>query len=235
MFTPQNPFIIPSQVVEIVPFTQKPAPNGINCLMNYALHNVTDLIPLFNKSALDLTVHENPMLQELQFTVGSLKIPDVPCKTVGPRFYAMALANSDLDNVFEPTSEYEDSLSRPFNSDAGIRLINTLQDQTSFLPPFSVERQSDGFFLDGLESGDSEVKIILKGNPIFSGAADTYYYPNNDDPTYVNTTPPELGLCRDTWFSFDFMNGLQYHDTGTPAMYDNPQARILRNAGSELG
>jgi hypothetical protein len=173
------------------------------------------------------------MLQELQFTVDSLKIPDVPCTTVGPRFYAMALANSDLDNVFEPTSEYEDSLSRPFNSDAGVRLINTLQDQTSFLPPFSVERQSDGFFFDGLESGDSEVKIILKGNPIFSGAADTYYFPSNDDPNFVNTTPPDLGLCRDTWFSFDYMNGLQYHDTGTPSQYDNPQARILRNAGSE--
>jgi hypothetical protein len=201
--------------------------------MNYALHNVTDLIPLFNKSALDLTIHENPMLQELQFTVGSLKIPDVPCKTVGPRFYAMALANSDLDNVFEPTEEYEDSLSRPLNSDAGIRLVNSLKDQTSFLPPFSVERQSDGFFFDGLESGDSEVKIILKGNPIFNGQNDTYYHPNGDDLAFINTTPPDLGLCRDTWFSFDTLNGLQYHDTGTPASYDNPQARILRNAGSE--
>jgi hypothetical protein len=146
MFPPSNPWIIPSQVVEIVPFTQKPSSNGVNCIMNYALHNVTDLIPLFNTTPTDLTVHKNPMLKELQFTVGSLKIPDVPCQTVGPRFYAAVLANSDLDNIFEPTEEYEDSLSRPLNTDAGVRLTNTLRNQTAFIPPFTVERQSEGFF-----------------------------------------------------------------------------------------
>jgi hypothetical protein len=232
MFLPGCDFIIPSQVVEIVPFTQKPSVNGLNCSMNYDLFNAIDFIPLFNRISLDLTVYKNPMLKDLQFTNGFHKISDISCATFGPWFYAMTLSNSDLDNVFELNEKYEDSLSRLLNTDNGTYLYNTLRNQTAFIPPFLIEHQSDDFFFNGLETGDFEITIKLRATPIWNGSGDTYYHPDPLDLNIINLTPPDLVICYDIWFNFKTETGFEYHDMGTPNKYNNPDSRIWMNSGT---
>jgi hypothetical protein len=81
--------------------------------MNYALHNLVSMKILSYRSSSLLLDH----LKFLMFHVGQLSRD----------FMQWPYQNFDLDKVFEPTSEYEDSLSQPFNLDSEARLVNTFQ------------------------------------------------------------------------------------------------------------
>ena len=59
-----------------------------------------------------------------------------------------------------------------------------------------------------------EVPIQIRGQPIYSDAQDTYF--NYDESGQNHPPPPQLFICRDTYFTVDTSNGLVYHPTGSP-------------------
>ena len=66
---------------------------------------------------------------------------------------------------------------------------------------------------DGLDSGGMNVRIELKGNQLSTGSNDTYY--NVDSAGTVHPPPPQLWLCRDTYFMMS-TQGMKYYRDRTP-------------------
>lgn len=213
LFTPEKPFIIPSQQIDVRNFGLKPNAGGIDTDFSYALHNVTDCVLAFPKDSRQLTCLENPMLNELQLNLDGKLYPEKAIETVGERFFTMMLNASDLDGLFECTEEYEDSLTRSLNKENGTKLVRTYKDQTSFLCTIQTERNGAGLFFDGLESGNTNVTVGLHAKPMFTGTNDTYC------GLAITPPPPQVWFTRDTYWSWDPQNGLKYHKTGTPEPY----------------
>jgi hypothetical protein len=220
LFNPSNSFIIPTEFVDCKKFSQGSDGSSIDTDFSYALHNCTDAILAFPKDSTSITCYENPMLKNLQLTIDGKLYPVKSIETVGERFFNMALTASNLDENDECTEEYEDSLTRPLNDDAGNRFARTKNDQTSFIPPIQLERNGAGFFFDGIETGNENVKVRLTAVPMYSGANDTYYVPDSTAPT-VHPPNPEIWFNRDVYWTLDLDNGLKFHKTGTPKQYDN--------------
>ena len=220
LFSSSNPFIIPAEFVDCKKFSQGSDGSSIDTDFSYALHNCTDAILAFPKDSTSITCYENPMLKNLQLTIDGKLYPVKSIETVGERFFNMALTASNLDENDECTEEYEDSLTRPLNDDAGNRFARTKNDQTSFIPPIQLERNGAGFFFDGIETGNENVKVRLTAVPMYSGANDTYYIPDSTAPT-VHPPNPEIWFNRDVYWTLDLDNGLKFHKTGTPKQYDN--------------
>ena len=64
------------------------------------------------------------------------------------------LQSADLEGVFKCTKEFEDSLTTPLNNPDGSPIRRTYTDCTSFLPCFTTQRYGNGYFYDGLETGN---------------------------------------------------------------------------------
>ena len=220
LFNPSKPFIIPAEFVDCKKFSQGSDGSSIDTDFSYALHNCTDAILAFPKDSNSCTCYENPMLKNLQLTIDGKLYPVKSIETVGERFFNMALTASNLDEHDEATEEYEDSLTRPLNADDGTRFSRTKNDQTSFIPPIQLERNGAGFFFDGIETFNENVKVRLTAVPMFAGANDTYYIPDSTAPT-VHPPNPEVWFNRDVYWTADIQNGLKFHKTGTPPQYDN--------------
>lgn len=219
LFSPSKPFIIPAEFVDRKKFSQGSDGSSIDTDFSYALHNCTDAILAFPKDSTSITCYENPMLKNLQLTIDGRLYPVKSVETVGERFFNMALTASNLDERDEATEEYEDSLTRPLNDDSGTRFARTWKDQTSFIPPIQLERNGNGFFFDGIETGNENVKVRLTAVPMYTGANDTYYIPDSTAPT-VHPPSPEVWFNRDVYWTLDTQNGLKFHKTGTPAQYE---------------
>lgn len=218
LFSPQNPFLIPAEFVDRKKFSQGSDGSAIDTDFSYALHNCTDAILAFPKDPVSITCYENPMLKNLQLTIDGKLYPVKSIQTTGERFFNMTLIASDLDEKDEATEEYEDSLTRPLNDDSGTRFARTWKDQTSFIPPIQLERNGAGYFFDGLETGNENVKVRLTATPMYTGNNDTYYIP---DPSHTDKHPPapEIWFNRDVYWTADTQNGLKFHKTGTPSGY----------------
>ena len=76
------------------------------------------------------------------------------------------------------------------------------------------ERSRGGYLYDGLDSNGQNIPIQIRGQPIYSDAQDTYF--NYDESGQNHPPPPQLFICRDTYFTVDTSNGLVYHPTGSP-------------------
>ena len=76
------------------------------------------------------------------------------------------------------------------------------------------ERSRGGYLYDGLDSNGQNIPIQIRGQPIYSDAQDTYF--NYDESGQNHPPPPQLFICRDTFFTVDVQNGLVYHPTGSP-------------------
>ncbi|KAH0786615.1 hypothetical protein GPJ56_009469 [Histomonas meleagridis] len=70
------------------------------------------------------------------------------------------------------------------------------------------ERSRGGYVFDGLDSNGQNIPIQIKGQPIYTQANDTYY---NVDDAGNHPPPPQLFICRDTYFTLDLHNGLKYY------------------------
>jgi hypothetical protein len=142
------------------------------------------------------------MYQNIQVTIGNTNYPDNPFTTIGPRFVQYQLIASDLDGPIEPTKEYLNSISRAKNSATGKRLERFLNDESSFMINIQLERSGAGYCYDGIDTNGSSISIQLKGNPMYSGENDTYYY--NPNPTQTNVIdhppPPQLWICQETFW-----------------------------------
>lgn len=206
--------VIPSQQVDFNAFPISASSNGIKSSFNIPLMNVTTMSIMFPKHGNDITVFENPIYQNCYLTIAGTNYPDEPLTTIGSRFLEQQLVASDLDsNTLLCTKEFEDSMTMSKNSAGGTRYSNTLSDGTSFIYNVQTERSNAGYCYDGLDSNFGNVQIQINGQPMYTGANDTYY--NVDSSGLAHPPPVQLWLTRDTWFSLD-LNGLRYHDKTTP-------------------
>ena len=179
------------------------------------MHNTTSISVLFPKHSNDYTCFDNPIYHNVQLTINGQNYPDEPISTLGARFLQYQLVASELDGGIQCTKEYEDSLTMIKNNETtGNRFKNTLSDASSFMINIQTERSRGGYLYDGLDSNGQNIPIQIRGQPIYSDKQDTYF--NYDESGQNHPPPPQLFICRDTYFTVDTSNGLVYHPTGCP-------------------
>jgi hypothetical protein len=99
------------------------------------------------------------------------------------------------------------------NTSSGNRYANCLSDGTSFMWNIQCERNNAGYTFDGIDSNGQNIPIQIKGQPLYSGANDTYY--NVNAAGTIHPPPPQIWLCRDTFFVLS-RDGVQYEAFATP-------------------
>ena len=209
----RTPQYIPSQYLEYNAFPIAATPAGIQSTINMPVSNCSCISIMFPKHDNDYTVFENPVYDNMQLTINGRNLPDEVVSTQGARFLQYQLIASDLSGGLECTKEYEDSIVMAKNASGGTRYANSLSDGTSFMFNVQCERNNAGYTYDGFDSDGQNIPIQLKGNPIYTGANDTYYNVNAEGTQHP--PPPQIWLCRDTYFKAS-IDGLQYVNTGSP-------------------
>ena len=210
-----EPVSIPSQQLDYNAFPLAATRSGIQSTINMPLFNTTSITVVFPKHANDYTCFDNPIYHNVQLTINGQNYPDEPISTLGARFLQYQLVASELDGGIQCTKEYEDSLTMIKNNETtGKRFKNTLSDASSFMINIQTERSRGGYLYDGLDSNGQNIPIQIRGQPIYSDAQDTYF--NYDESGQNHPPPPQLFICRDTYFTVDTSNGLVYHPTGSP-------------------
>ena len=189
--------VIPSQILMYDGFPDSPNARGIQTNLRATLSNVVSLSIAFPKHPNDLTVFENPVYQNLQLRINNKNYPDKVLSTVGAEFLQMQLIASDLDGSIECCQEFEDSYTQDRNASDGTRYTNTLSDCSSFLWNVQLERNGGGYFFDGFESHGQNISVELVGNPVYTGANDTYY--NVDAAGTIHAPAPQMWSCKDTY------------------------------------
>ena len=212
----RTPQIIPSQYLEYNAFPIAATAAGIQSTINMPVSNCSCISIMFPKNDNDYTVFENPVYDNVQLTINGRNLPDEVVSTQGARFLQYQLIASDLSGGLQATKEYEDSIVMAKNTNDGTRYVNSLSDGTSFMFNVQCERNNAGYTFDGFDSMGQNIPIQLKGNPIYTGINDTYY--NVDASGNKHPPPPQIWLCRDTYFVAD-INGLRYVGVGTPEGY----------------
>ena len=206
LFTPQNPFIIPAQQIDVKYFANSAQTSGSYASdFTYALHNVTDFLIVFPRNSADMTVFTNPTVQNLQLRVDGKLYPNQAFETsYDHRFVNAQINAADFTGYFEAEKEYLDSMKQLKHTTTANSRFNS--DGTSFICIFQAERNSEGFFFDGLETGNQNVNVQLQfqGSEVTAG---------------VHAAAPQCWFCRDTYWTVDNENGLRYWKTGTPATY----------------
>ena len=208
-----TPQIIPSQQLDYNAFPIAATQAGIQSTINMPVTNTTCISIMFPKHDNDYTVFENPIYSNLQLTVNGKNMPDEVVSSQGARFLQQQLIASDLSGGLECTKEFEDSIVMTKNTSAGNRYHNTLSDGTSFMWNVQCERNNAGYTFDGIDSQGQNIPIQIKGQPLYSGANDTYY--NVDAAGTIHPPPPQIWLCRDTFFTVS-REGVVYEPFASP-------------------
>ena len=208
-----TPQVIPSQQLDYNAFPIAATSAGIQSTINMPVTNTTCISIMFPKHDNDFTVFENPVYNNLQLTINGKNIPDEVVSSQGARFLQQQLIAGDLSGGLECTKEFEDSIVMAKNTSAGTRYNNTLSDGTSFMWNIQCERNNAGYTFDGIDSNGQNIPIQIKGQPIHTGVNDTYY--NVDKEGTVHPPPPQIWLCRDTYFLVS-TDGVVYESFGTP-------------------
>ena len=209
-----RPLPIPSQQLDYNAFPLAATRSGIQSTINMPLFNTTSITVVFPKHANDYTCFDNPIYHNVQLTINGQNYPDEPISTLGARFLQYQLVASELDGGIQCTKEYEDSLTMDRNKADGGKYKNTLSDASSFMLNIQTERSRGGYLFDGLDSNGQNIPIQIRGQPIYPDVNDTYY--NFDETGENHPPPPQLFVCRDTYFTVDINDGLVYHPTGSP-------------------
>ena len=210
-----EPVSIPSQQLDYNAFPLAPTRAGVQSTINAPLNNTTSISVMFPKHSNDYTCFDNPIYHNVQLTINGQNYPDEPISTLGARFLQYQLVASELDGGIQCTKEYEDSLTMIKNNETtGKRFKNTLSDASSFMINIQTERSRGGYLYDGLDSNGQNIPIQIRGQPIYPDVNDTYY--NFDETGENHPPPPQLFVCRDTYFTVDINDGLVYHPTGSP-------------------
>ena len=209
-----EPVSIPSQQLDYNAFPLAPTRAGVQSTINTPLHNTTSISVLFPKHSNDYTCFDNPIYHNVQLTINGQNYPDEPVSTLGARFLQYQLVASELDGGIQCTKEFEDSLTMDRNKADGGKYKNTLSDASSFMLNIQTERSRGGYLFDGLDSNGQNIPIQIRGQPIYPDVNDTYY--NFDETGENHPPPPQLFVCRDTYFTVDINDGLVYHPTGSP-------------------
>jgi hypothetical protein len=213
-----TPQIIPAQQLDYNAFPIAPTAAGIQSTINMPVTNCTCISIVFPKHDNDITVFENPVYSNLQLTVNGKNMPDEVVDSMGARFLQQQLVASDLSGGLECTKEFEDSMVMVKNTSLGTRYANCLSDGTSFMWNVQTERNNAGYTFDGIDSNGQNIPIQIKGQPIHTGANDTYYDVKGDGS--VRPPPPQIWLCRDTYFLVSDQ-GVKY------VAFDTPESKII--------
>ena len=209
----ETPQIIPSQQLDYNAFPIAATAAGIQSTINMPVTNTTCISIMFPKYDNDYTVFENPVYNNLQLTVNGKNMPDEVVSSQGARFLQQQLIASDLSGGLECTKEFEDSIVMAKNASGGTRYANSLSDGTSFMWNVQCERNNAGYTFDGIDSNGQNIPIQIKGQPLYSGANDTYY--NVNAAGTIHPPPPQIWLCRDTYFVLSTA-GVQYEAFSSP-------------------
>ena len=209
-----RPLPIPSQQLDYNAFPLAATRSGIQSTINMPLFNTTSITVVFPKHANDYTCFDNPIYHNVQLTINGQNYPDEPVSTLGARFLQYQLVASELDGGIQCTKEFEDSLTMDRNKADGGKYKNTLSDASSFMLNIQTERSRGGYLFDGLDSNGQNIPIQIRGQPIYPDVNDTYY--NFDETGENHPPPPQLFVCRDTYFTVDIHDGLVYHLKGCP-------------------
>ena len=209
-----RPLPIPSKQLDYNAFPLAATRSGIQSTINMPLFNTTSITVVFPKHANDYTCFDNPIYHNVQLTINGQNYPDEPVSTLGARFLQYQLVASELDGGIQCTKEFEDSLTMDRNKADGGKYKNTLSDASSFMLNIQTERSRGGYLFDGLDSNGQNIPIQIRGQPIYPDVNDTYY--NFDETGENHPPPPQLFVCRDTYFTVDINDGLVYHPTGSP-------------------
>ena len=208
-----TPQIIPSQQLDYNAFPIAATSAGIQSTINMPVTNTTCISIMFPKYDNDYTVFENPIYNNLQLTVNGKNMPDEVVSSQGARFLQQQLISSDLSGGLECTKEFEDSIVMAKNTGSGQRYNNCLSDGTSFMWNVQCERNNAGYTFDGIDSNGQNIPIQIKGQPLYSGINDTYYNVNASGT--IHPPPPQIWLCRDTYFLVS-KDGVVYEPFSTP-------------------
>ena len=223
LFTPSNPYTIPAQQIDVKYFANKVDQNQYDNDFTYALHNVTDFVIVFPKNSTNVTTFLNPMIEEIQLRVDGKLYPNQPFeKSWDHRFYMAMMLASDFQSFYQADDEYVNSFLIPRKNE-----VNCPTDMTSFIMTMQAERNSGGFFFDGLETGNQNVNISLR-------------FQRSKDWEYSTNCPPQVWFTRDTYWTVDNEQGLRYWKTGTPATYSSAddavgEIQIREPAKSPIG
>ena len=209
----QIPMFIPSQYLTQHSFPVAASSKGIHTSLNIPLTNVTNITVVFPKHDNDITVFENPVYDNLQLTVNNRNVPDESVSTNDARFFQYQLIAADLTGGLQCTQEFEDSYVMTRNDIKGDRYKNTLRDASSFMWLNQLERNGAGYTFDGYDSKGQNVSVQIKGQPIYTGANDTYYNVNRDGS--IHPPAPEIWLCRDCYFKVSTA-GIEFVDDTPP-------------------
>ena len=208
-----TPQVIPSQQLDYNAFPIAATTAGIQSTINMPVCNCTCISIMFPKFDNDFTVFENPVYNNMQLTINGKNMPDEVVSSQGARFLQHQLIAGDLSGGLECTKEFEDSIVMAKNTSAGNRYANCLSDGTSFMWNVQCERNNAGYTFDGIDSNGQNIPIQIKGQPIYSGINDTYY--NVNAAGTIHPPPPQIWLCRDTYFLVS-TEGVVYEPVGTP-------------------
>ncbi|KAA6382625.1 MAG: hypothetical protein EZS28_021848 [Streblomastix strix] len=119
------------------------------------------------------------------------------------QFFTMQLQANNLDNIFETTDEYVDSIATPRVSNT--RKYNPNTDITSFFITLQCERNSNSALtFDGLDTQNQNSSVELRGQPVFQGAVETYC---NVDALGKHPPPPIFCPVHDIFWLFSPNNG----------------------------
>ena len=212
LFTPKMPYVIPAQMIDVKYFSNKIGTGPYDCDFTYALHNVTDFVIVFPKNAINCTTFMNPMAEMMQLRVDGKLYPNQAFEsTYDHRFFTTMMNASDYQNFYEADDEYKNSFligRRTWVNQGAVTEDLCPTDMTSFIMTMQAERNSGGFFFDGLETGNQSVSISLRFNP------------QNNNP-FKTECPPQVWFTRDVYWTVDNENGLKFWATGTPATYSS--------------
>ena len=208
-----TPQIIPSQQLDYNAFPIAATSAGIQSTINMPVCNTTCISIMFPKHDNDFTVFENPIYNNLQLTINGKNMPDEVVNSQGARFLQYQLIAGDLSGGLECTKEFEDSIVMKKNDGGGNRYANCLSDGTSFMWNIQCERNNAGYTFDGIDSNGQNIPIQIKGQPVYTGINDTYY--NVDKEGTAHPPPPQIWLCRDTFFRVS-AEGVVYEAFDTP-------------------
>ena len=208
-----TPQIIPSQQLDYNAFPIAATSAGIQSTINMPVSNCTCISIMFPKYDNDYTVFENPIYNNLQLTVNGKNMPDEAVSSQGARFLQHQLIASDLSGGLECTKEFEDSIVMAKNTSSGTRYSNCLSDGTSFMWNVQCERNNAGYTFDGIDSNGQNIAIQIKGQPVYTGENDTYY--NVNAAGTIHPPPPQIWLCRDTFFVLS-TEGVVYEAFASP-------------------
>jgi hypothetical protein len=207
--------VFPSQQCFYYEFNSSPTPTGLKASATVALSNANSLLIGYRVNSEDSTCVRNPGEKNVYCKADNVFIPNEAYETTSISHLCDLLAYASLNGPLNPSEDLENSVINGHNKPDGEVYKNCMSDDTSYLPIIPLERGDGAFVIDGINTHGKNIPIEIVGAPQFSGVQDTYYHPNPEDLSQINTIKPFMLECRDTFWVVD-TKGAHYFSDSTP-------------------